>query len=689
MQTTNKNRFSFAMIFALIAALSFSMVACNDDDSSDEVILESFGPSPVALGSPISFIGQNLDKVSSIEFPMGYEVSQFEEKTPGKIVVMATRDTAMAYEGFVILHTSKGDITTKTKIGYAQSALIDAITPEVKPGGELTISGSYLSSVQSVILAGNVVIPAENFTSMTNGVIKVIVPAEAKSGNVQVFDGTYYVYSEQALKVTLPSCSAISKSEDVYPGKDEITISGADFDLLKAVRFSNGQELAAADIEISDNAIKFTCPEYASAGEVSLVALSGEAASAGEITVLAPVVTTLDPDNGLTKANIELVAAGNFWCGDEITIAGQYMDLIETVNVGGKEASIVSADENSIVIKVSPEAEFAQYPNGSWPMAAPVSMVATSGADIAAAEAADGFYVLAPWVNWANCGDPSVYSLGGESQWIGMAYSNMLDKLFINDVEVEFTADPANTWGVSVKTDVTLATYSSVSITAQYKNGSKAAGSASIADVPEYPIISVLPADKIMAGSLITIQGANFAEGTKITLKAEGLEDVALDVAVSNSKVIYAKIPGSAPSADWTVVVSNSKGSSEAKTKLKTSSAVIVYWEGEEAFQSQWSHTICVDCGLNLKTIPDNAILKVYFKGASVVQWIGIKLQDKEGANLGAQMDFQTSEGDFVIEIPGTSVKNTLYNGESGTDWTLCGGSNDKTVKIVKVEVQY
>lgn len=697
MQTTNKNRFSFAMIFALIAALSFSMVACNDDDSSDEVILESFGPSPVALGSPISFIGQNLDKVSSIEFPMGYEVSQFEEKTPGKIVVMATRDTAMAYEGFVILHTSKGDITTKTKIGYAQSALIDAITPEVKPGGELTISGSYLSSVQSVILAGNVVIPAENFISMTNGVIKVIVPAEAKSGNVQVFDGTYYVYSEQALKVTLPSGSAISKSEDVYPGVDEITITGKDFDLVTELTFATGE--GTKDFTVEGDKITFTYPADAAAGDVTAVVISGETNVIANVkSVVAPKIDWFNYD----PEKQEALQDGNVYhLGSAVTLTGENLDLIKSVSFGeGVSYDLTVSDDKKVLeIHIPATATAANSDQASgllimdeahswgrlysgWENGFVVSVNDMSGS----LSSVVGY----AFAQWGPCNANGSMALTSDNKAFNAYINADEDKEFVKSVTFNGT-DVTNEFKANGSVKVPLAAVTSCPFTLVYTNGVKkdincAAWSdwssgkevkMTASDLVDFPVIDMFPADEV-AGHLIEVTGINFTADTKFEfINAKG--SVVVDKkGFNNANSYYITLPQSL-SGDYTLKVSNGSKSSEMTVNVAGSMATL--------FEGSWTLSWNKECGA--WDIDGVSKLQVYVEG-DFGGWIGFRFQNKAGNDL-----WQPAQKDFdddltMFEITGDDLKSlqASKDGDGNPDWYICGGTNG-SAQVVKVIAIY
>ena len=64
-----------------------------------------------------------------------------------------------AQPGILILHTTNGDIKTVSEIGFSEPVTISGFTPEAqRPGGEVTISGKYLSNATNIAI-GQIKIP--------------------------------------------------------------------------------------------------------------------------------------------------------------------------------------------------------------------------------------------------------------------------------------------------------------------------------------------------------------------------------------------------------------------------------------------------------------------------------------------------------------------------------------------------
>ena len=76
-------------IIFLLTILAITFVSCKDDEGdSGKVVLDVFGPSPSPRGGTLTFIGENMDKVSSVIFPNDIEISEIEIESSEKIKVV-------------------------------------------------------------------------------------------------------------------------------------------------------------------------------------------------------------------------------------------------------------------------------------------------------------------------------------------------------------------------------------------------------------------------------------------------------------------------------------------------------------------------------------------------------------------------------------------------------------------------
>lgn len=144
--------------------------------------ITTLAPAPVDPGKDLTINGSNLDLVKSIEFQGGTTVSTFVSQTPTRIVVK------------VPMNAKKGALKLTTHSNYAVATeaqvtiilpVLTAVTPEpVIAGNYLTLSGTELNLVKSVVFADNVLV--SSFVAQSNTQIVLAVPATAKSGALKL-----------------------------------------------------------------------------------------------------------------------------------------------------------------------------------------------------------------------------------------------------------------------------------------------------------------------------------------------------------------------------------------------------------------------------------------------------------------------------------------------------------------------
>ena len=283
----------------LCLALSFVFfTSCEDDEDngSGQIELLSFGPTGVHHGEEIVFIGKNLDKVTAIVFQPSVEVqkSSFTSAT-SEAIKLNVPDAVES--GKVILKTPDGDIESKTVFSLEVPVVISEVTPEAKPGTDITVTGDYINWIESVTFANNLVVEKANFVSQSQTEMKITVPMEARTGFLVFSTGgtePLAISTEDPLNVTLPAATAITPSSIRHT--DNIAIAGTDLDLVTKIEFGGGASVLNGDfVSQSETEIVVAVPATTTDGNLILTAPSGLEVEIGALTIILPDVTAFSP----------------------------------------------------------------------------------------------------------------------------------------------------------------------------------------------------------------------------------------------------------------------------------------------------------------------------------------------------------------------------------------------------------
>ncbi|MDR2859604.1 MAG: glycan-binding surface protein [Mediterranea sp.] len=347
-----KYKLSALLVMCLVlTSCLFFVAACDNDGldtnqlSSSEITLKTFGPCPIPRGAELRFIGTHLDQVQSVEIPGSTAITAVKVINANEIRVIVPQD---AQEGIITLKTAKGEIKTVTEITYNEPIVVSSVTPlTAKPGTTIKVEGDYLNLIEEIIFADDVHVLKADFKSQSRTTIEVTVPLEAQTGKIIASDGAdfvyegdepgvpVWVYSDEVLSVVLPSITKIEPVE-VKPGVTEVTITGGDFDLVKAVVFSGDKEVT--DFTRNGSEIKVIVPDDAQDGVVTLIAKSNQSVIGKTLLTMKMPVISNPP--AIIKNNAEL------------TLTGTDLDLISGVKFGDTEADVKTKTATGITFVV-------------------------------------------------------------------------------------------------------------------------------------------------------------------------------------------------------------------------------------------------------------------------------------------------------------------------------------------------
>ncbi|MBS2099362.1 hypothetical protein [Carboxylicivirga linearis] len=401
----------FTTILLALMYISVSgvfLVSCDKDDdenTSTEANVLSYGPMPVARGAELRFIGENLNKITSVVLPENIVISSanFTSHTETSIKLIVPQD---AVEGYVKLTTEDDTLTTQTMLGFDEPISIEELSPaSIKPGSVLTITGDYLNLVGEVIFAQNVSVDSTQFASQSRKELTLIVPAEAQSGTIALSnaaDDPIIIYSEDELEVVIPTLSETTPNP-VKPGED-LTFTGTDLDLVTSVTMG-GEIVITKFVSQGTTALVVTVPTNTQNGAVKLLLPSGIEIEAGEITLVEPT------------AEIEDLQA-SYGIDETVVIGGADIDLFTTAAFTGADAVPVTLTEGKINLKVTAEAQ-----------SGPITLTTNNGTIVSV----EGFVTTKPVATLPSSATPL------DELTIESTLSNRVKMLLFGEVEAEAT----------------------------------------------------------------------------------------------------------------------------------------------------------------------------------------------------------------------------------------------------------
>lgn len=331
------------LLICTILSVSF-LSSCDKDDSAinnGQVELLSFGPTGAKHGDTLRFIGQNLDKVTAIQFTGTDAVvnqSDFKSQTADLILLLVPTG---AQKGVVTLKTPGGDVVSKSQLNLnvKTAAAITSVTKQARPGENITLSGNYLNWVNRIIFNKDKVVTS--FVSQSQNQLVVKVPMDAQTGPLMVtFSGTdtLDVQTADTVKVALPTATAMAPNPVKHT--ENLTLTGTDLDLTTGVRFAGVTTPVTSFESKTATQLVVKVPATAVKGKITLIAPSGVTTqSATDLEIAMPATTSMAP----TPVDP----------GGELTITGTNLDLVTGIRFPEVTAAVTSfVSQSATQIKV-------------------------------------------------------------------------------------------------------------------------------------------------------------------------------------------------------------------------------------------------------------------------------------------------------------------------------------------------
>ncbi len=305
-----KPRLAVIMVIALTALV----VSCSkdNDNKSSAVELLSFGPTGAKHGDTLKFIGNNLDKVTAIEFTGNNAVvnqQDFKHQSSNLILLLVP---SAAERGQVKLKTSQGEIISKTQLDLEVVPSVSQLTSQARIGSNISISGSYLNWVSGVTFGNNKTVAT--FVTKSFDQLVVTVPEDAETGPLVLsYTGTKSDFFEttDTLYITLPAITSLSPNP-VDP-EGELTIEGTDLDLVEAVILENVDPVTDF-VSQTPSKIVLIVPDGTARGAIKLDVINSSAIIQSD-EVLEITGTAPPPALALTFYDDAVTSNWNGWIG--------------------------------------------------------------------------------------------------------------------------------------------------------------------------------------------------------------------------------------------------------------------------------------------------------------------------------------------------------------------------------------
>lgn len=622
------------MCLMLLGSVSFTACLSEDDVDTNQykggVNLNAFGPSPVARGGVLRFLGSGLDKVTGVEIPGCDVISDIEVVTTNEIRVTVPQ-TAMP--GFVTLKMTNGTIVTKTKLTYTEPISMDRLTPAtVKPGSVLTIDGEYLNLIKEVIFADNVIVVQEDFVSQDRKQIKLTVPEEAQNGKIIISDGAEipnWIYSENELEVVLPSVEAPLDLTGKKPG-DEIVVKGKDLDLVKIVRMPNGEEVEFAydKSEGGEETITFILPENATDGAVVMIPASGVEVAIANIGMALPEKVVATPADGLRG-------------DDVITLTGVNMELVTTITFPGMEEAVEPASKSATEVKVAMPAAA---------ISGDLLLNTASGTSVPVAIA-----TLKPeFMSFAN----DAVSLGGDVTIQGKNLDLVVKVVYTGGAEVEVI--PASATELTVEMP-TMGTESGV-LTLVMANGESVETGKLTINAPEFCYIPVLPGEEteLKGGEIFEIGVANGDKLTGVQVNSQNVQYII------NGDKLYISIPQAAGKGTKITLISSNGTIDYSLDFIPETEITTVIWTGAGDVGSWGAMSDLSWGGYDWSTVTAGTDLTIHFVEYETADYWQMRFGNGSWAALpgsGGDISLEAGAKSYTLTLTQEMIDELVNNG--------------------------
>ena len=312
---------------------------------SEPIEFEGFSPSSARPGDVITITGDYLNLIQEVIFSDEVLVSEtdFESHTRYEIRVKVPEAAQTGVIGLgdidMTLPENEGlfanVITSEEELTVVLPTVTDVAPLDVRPGDEVTVTGTLLNCISSVRFAGADEIAAEDFVSRSATEIVVTVPDAAHDGEVVcVAASGIEIPTGKSVTIDLPSVTGVTATSRFKAGLT-VMITGSDLDMVTGVTFAGD---ASAEFTFSDRtgSITATIPAEATDGVITLTTAAEKSVETQAVTLVKPVIT------GFGTAEV--------MAGEDFTVIGTDLDLVTGVTLNGAECEFTADSDMRLTV---------------------------------------------------------------------------------------------------------------------------------------------------------------------------------------------------------------------------------------------------------------------------------------------------------------------------------------------------
>jgi DnaJ-class molecular chaperone len=315
-----------------------AIITKTELDFSEPISINSFSPTSTKADSVITITGDYLNLIKQVIFNSNVTVDQAAFISQSRNLLKVKVPEAAQTGKIAISNGADNPIIIYTTIDLTLALpVIASVTPNpVKAGSDITITGTDLNLVKTIILGGDIKVAETLITTKKSNQIVLTVPENTKDGKVTLMPASgVKIVSANDLIMVVPT---VSVTPTTVKNGGTITVNGTDLDLINVVTFG-GSKTGTIQAGGTATQINVTVPNDALTGAVKFTTKADKDVLGPIITLIDPTFTSVAPTSSRAKA--------------DIVITGTDLDLVANVVFSGSiNGTIGARSETQLTVNV-------------------------------------------------------------------------------------------------------------------------------------------------------------------------------------------------------------------------------------------------------------------------------------------------------------------------------------------------